>query len=55
VRWVETVQQLASQEVLNAAECGPGKVLAGLAKRIVADMACVALVNDESVQMFVAQ
>lgn len=55
VRWVETVQQLASQEVLNAAECGPGKVLAGLAKRIVAEMTCVALVNDESVQTFVAQ
>lgn len=55
VRWVETVQQLASQNVLNAAECGPGKVLAGLAKRIVADMTCVALVNDESVQAFVAQ
>jgi [acyl-carrier-protein] S-malonyltransferase len=55
VRWVETVQQLAAQEVLSAAECGPGKVLAGLAKRIVADMTCVALVNDESVQAFVAQ
>lgn len=55
VRWVETVHQLASQNVLNAAECGPGKVLAGLAKRIVADMTCVALVNDESVQAFVAQ
>ncbi|AKR43252.1 ACP S-malonyltransferase [Methylophilus sp. TWE2] len=55
VRWVETVQQLASQEVLNAAECGPGKVLAGLAKRIVAEMTCVAMVNDESVQTFVAQ
>lgn len=55
VRWVETVQQLASQEVLGAAECGPGKVLAGLAKRIVADMTCVALVNDESVQAFIAQ
>lgn len=55
VRWVETVQQLAKQEVLNAAECGPGKVLAGLAKRIVAEMSCVALVNDESVQAFIAQ
>jgi len=55
VRWVETVQQLAAQEVLSAAECGPGKVLAGLAKRIVADMTCVALVSDESVRVFVAQ
>ena len=55
VRWVETVQQLATQEVLSAAECGPGKVLAGLAKRIVAEMRCDALVNDESMHAFVAQ
>lgn len=55
VRWVETVQQLAAQEILTGAECGPGKVLAGLAKRIVAEMSCVALVNDESVQAFIAQ
>lgn len=55
VRWVETVQQLAAQGVLTGAECGPGKVLAGLAKRIVAEMTCVALVNDESVQTFIAQ
>ncbi len=54
VRWVETVQQLAAQEILTGAECGPGKVLAGLAKRIVAEMSCVALVNDESVQAFIA-
>ncbi|HSI45655.1 MAG TPA: ACP S-malonyltransferase [Methylophilus sp.] len=55
VRWVETVQSLASQQVLNSAECGPGKVLAGLAKRIVAEMSCVALVNEESIQTFVNQ
>jgi [acyl-carrier-protein] S-malonyltransferase len=28
------------------AECGPGKVLAGLNKRIVADMACLPLVSS---------
>lgn len=55
VRWVETVQLLASQQVLNSAECGPGKVLAGLAKRIVAEMSCVALINEESIQTFVNQ
>lgn len=55
VRWVETVQLLASQQVLNSAECGPGKVLAGLAKRIVAEMSCVALINKESIQTFVNQ
>ena len=55
VRWVETVQLLASQQVLSGAECGPGKVLAGLAKRIVADMNCVALINEESIQTFINQ
>lgn len=55
VRWVETVQQLAAQEVVSAAECGPGKVLAGLAKRIVAEVNCVALVNDEAIQTLITQ
>lgn len=34
VRWVETVNYLAAQGVDTLIECGPGKVLAGLAKRI---------------------
>lgn len=34
VRWVETVQWFASQNVSQLVECGPGKVLAGLTKRI---------------------
>lgn len=55
VRWVDTVQQLAAEQVLSSAEFGPGKVLAGLAKRIVADMSCVALVNEESIQTFINQ
>ncbi|HSI29173.1 MAG: ACP S-malonyltransferase [Methylophilus sp.] len=55
VRWVETVQLLASQQVLVSAECGPGKVLAGLARRIVAEVSCVALVNEEAIQAFVNQ
>lgn len=45
VRWVETVQAIHAQGITQAAECGPGKVLAGLTKRIVADLPCVALVN----------
>ena len=55
VRWVETVQQLAAQQVFISAEAGPGKVLTGLAKRIVAEMSCVALVNEESIQAFINQ
>lgn len=34
VRWVETVQWLVTQDVRALVECGPGKVLAGLGKRI---------------------
>ncbi|WP_370978840.1 ACP S-malonyltransferase [Agaribacterium sp. ZY112] len=34
VRWVECIQTLAQAGVLGAAECGPGKVLSGLMKRI---------------------
>jgi [acyl-carrier-protein] S-malonyltransferase len=46
VRWVETVQAIAAQDVSQSAECGPGKVLAGLTKRIVAELPCVALTSD---------
>ncbi len=34
VRWSQCVQALAARGVTRVAECGPGKVLAGLAKRI---------------------
>ncbi len=45
VRWVETVQYMATQGVQLVAECGPGKVLAGLNKRIVDGMLGVALAD----------
>lgn len=48
VRWVETVQAMHAQGVTYTAECGPGKVLAGLTKRIVAELPCIALVNNEA-------
>jgi [acyl-carrier-protein] S-malonyltransferase len=34
VRWTECVQALAARGVVRVAECGPGKVLSGLVKRI---------------------
>jgi len=34
VRWIETVESLANSGVTTVIECGPGKVLSGLNKRI---------------------
>lgn len=48
VRWVETVQAIAAQGITQTAECGPGKVLAGLTKRIVAELPCVALTGNDA-------
>ena len=43
VRWVETVQALKEQGVIRVYECGPGKVLGGLIKRVDRDVASCAL------------
>jgi len=52
VRWVETVQAIAAQGITQAAECGPGKVLAGLTKRIVTELPCAALTSNEALLEF---
>jgi [acyl-carrier-protein] S-malonyltransferase len=43
VRWVECVQAIKALGILNLVECGPGKVLAGMVKRIDAEMTGSAL------------
>jgi [acyl-carrier-protein] S-malonyltransferase len=43
VRWVECVQAIKARGATTVVECGPGKVLAGLAKRIDAELAGVAM------------
>jgi len=48
VRWVETVQALKAAGVERVIECGPGKVLAGLGKRIDDSLPAVALVDEAS-------
>jgi [acyl-carrier-protein] S-malonyltransferase len=48
VRWVETVQRMSGEGIVQLVECGPGKVLAGLAKRISSDMVGDAIVDEAS-------
>lgn len=48
VRWVETVQKMAAEGVTHVIECGPGKVLAGLTKRINGELVGDAVVDQTS-------
>jgi [acyl-carrier-protein] S-malonyltransferase len=50
VRWVETVRSFADQGIDALAECGPGKVLAGLNKRIDGNMQAFALSDEEALR-----
>jgi [acyl-carrier-protein] S-malonyltransferase len=52
VRWVETIKKIAAMQITQTAECGPGKVLAGLTKRIVAELPCTALTSQESLEAY---
>ncbi len=50
VRWVETVKRMAALGVTHVVECGPGKVLAGMAKRIDGALQGVALADRASLE-----
>lgn len=54
VRWVEVVQRMASDGVTKLIECGPGKVLVGLNKRIAKEMTAHALVDAASLDKALA-
>jgi [acyl-carrier-protein] S-malonyltransferase len=48
VRWVEVVQALRARGLANVIECGPGKVLAGMVKRIDADAVTTTILDPAS-------
>jgi [acyl-carrier-protein] S-malonyltransferase len=55
VRWVETIQAFAARETTHVAECGPGKVLAGMTKRIDGSLASLALMDEASIEQGIGQ
>jgi [acyl-carrier-protein] S-malonyltransferase len=50
VRWVETIRKMADSGVTHIVECGPGKVLAGMAKRIVPGVKALAAADRASLE-----
>lgn len=50
VRWVETMQKIATMDVTSVAECGPGKVLSGLVKRCADTLTGIALADLASIE-----
>ena len=50
VRWVETIRQMAASGVTHVVECGPGKVLAGMTRRIDADLQSFALADRAALE-----
>jgi [acyl-carrier-protein] S-malonyltransferase len=54
VRWVETIQRMAQSGVTHVIECGPGKVLAGLVKRIAPELQGIGLSDRAAVEQALA-
>ncbi len=50
VRWVETIEFISAQSVDTVVECGPGKVLAGLNRRIARNMTVFPVFDEDSLQ-----
>lgn len=49
VRWVETIEWLRENDVSRFVECGPGKVLAGLNRRIDRSLETLAIIDEKTV------
>lgn len=50
VRWADTIQAMAARGITHVVECGPGRVLAGLTKRIASGVESLAIVDEASLK-----
>ncbi|ENZ75208.1 MULTISPECIES: ACP S-malonyltransferase [Ralstonia] len=55
VRWVETIQKMKGDGITRVVECGPGKVLAGLVKRIDGEIVGDAIFDPASLEAVLGQ
>ncbi|MFQ5756882.1 MAG: ACP S-malonyltransferase [Acidiferrobacterales bacterium] len=55
VRWVETIEKMAASGIHTLVECGPGKVLSGLNRRIVCDMQMLPVFDPASLKQALVQ
>jgi [acyl-carrier-protein] S-malonyltransferase len=55
VRWIETIEYFGHKGVKRVAECGPGKVLTGMSRRIVPDIEYIAIQDAASLAAAAAQ
>jgi len=54
VRWVEVIRHMAGMGITHVLECGPGKVLAGLVKRIDGSLQALPLADRASLEQALA-
>jgi [acyl-carrier-protein] S-malonyltransferase len=54
VRWVETIQAMAAMGATHIVECGPGKVLAGMTKRIAPQVQSFTLSDRAAIEQALA-
>lgn len=54
VRWVETIRAFVARGVTHIVECGPGKVLTGLSRRIAPDIQALPLNDADAIASAIA-
>jgi [acyl-carrier-protein] S-malonyltransferase len=54
VRWTETINSFTTEDVTHIAECGPGKILTGLNKRINKNLQNIALTDTNALRQTIS-
>ncbi|MGE0486563.1 MAG: ACP S-malonyltransferase [Gammaproteobacteria bacterium] len=55
VRWIETIERFGAEGITRICECGPGKVLGALIKRIDRNIACSSLADPDTLRATVSE